>query len=131
MNNLRIGDVVFLHSGFHKNLGKQLINSHHRFIVVDDGVVCPVSSNTKWVSNKYPYNIMINDYKVANFTKPSYVDTSTRGEIEDKDVQKIVGHVSDSDLKNIYRGYLKYDIRNILEQTQMVLDFYKKGYNKS
>lgn len=136
MTNLTPGDIVFLtYSAFSGSVGKNLVRTHHMFIILSNQdneiVVSPISSRMNKVSDKYPLSIAISDYAEANLRKPSYTDISVQGTISDTQIHKVVGHVSLKDQRKIISNYYKTldELRIVLEQAQMVLEFYKKGYN--
>ena len=129
----KIGQIVLLkHGSFQGDRGKFLIDTHHMFLVVDTFenmlIVCPISSQVQKI-NTSRLNIRIGQSEKTGLNKPSYVTLGTRGLVNSHMVHRVVGIVPDKDLKIISDAYLGSSTTDLLEQTQMVLEFYKKGYN--
>lgn len=108
INSYPVGSLLKLKYGaFKKYPGNKLLTTHHMFVVVDENNVCVVSSNNSKVNDKYPYNVEIIDWKDAGLNKPSHVKTDVYGEINDKDIFDLVGHLTNNDLEIVLSIYNK------------------------
>ena len=116
LNNYSKGSIVKLKYGtFIKSPGQELIDSHHLFVVVDHENVCEISSQESKVTQKFPYNIPIEDWSSAGLRKPSHVKTDTYGKVNDKDVLELVGNLTKEDLNKVISSYNKSPHNYILE----------------
>lgn len=112
---INIGDVIQLKYGALKSFdGEQIVNKHHLLVVTDiiDNQIytCPTSSADK-VNNKYPYNVMLQDAKYANFNKENtHVKTDKHIVVSINDIYKKIGTLSLTDINNILR--MRYSIPN-------------------
>lgn len=107
---VNIGDIVVLDKNCvdFKDLGKSLVDSNHMFYVyriVDNGYrICVISSNMNHVSNKFPSNCPILDWKEAGLRKASYVNGNSDGHVSKECIKYKVGHVSNRDFRNILKA---------------------------
>ena len=118
--SIEIGDIVILDTrkvNFKNQFAKDLVDTHHQFLVVDNNpiVVCPLSSKLNKVVPRFPRNIMIRDWKSAGLKRPSYVGTDTSGKIDEDDIYRVIGKATDSDLENILIGYASGGRRRTIE----------------
>ena len=125
-STLEVETLVFLKKdAFKKNPGKSLIESHHRFLILDiygESVALPISSNMWQVTNQPDTCIEIQDYSEAGLTKPSYVDISSYGRVSSSVIERVVGKLSDRDAYEINREASRmHHLRQFLEYFNRVI----------
>ena len=107
---INIGDIIILDKDCikFKGLGRILVDSNHMFYVykiVENGYrICVISSNMSHVSNKFPSNCPILDWKEAGLRKASYVNGNSDGYVNKDCIKHKVGHVSNRDFRSILRA---------------------------
>ena len=118
--------VVFLKKdSFKKEPGKSLVDSHHRFLILnvyEEPVAFPISSNMQQVI-KHPDNCLeIHDYIKAGLKKPSYVDISSYGRVSEIMIERILGELSDEDAYTITSEAMHlHHLRQFLEYFNRVI----------
>ena len=119
LNKYEPGDILQLKFGtFKERPGNKLVSTSHMFLVVDELNVCTVSSHNNKVTDKYPYNIPINDWKEAHLNKPSHAKLDSYGEISDDNVFKKIGELTDNDKENILSKFKDAPQHYLLEWLQ-------------
>ena len=114
--NYKPGDVASLKYGtFIKSPGKEIVSSHHLFVVVDSENVCEISSKNNKVGDNFPYNVELKSWSSAGLVKPCHVKTDCYGEVDDCSVFKLIGHLSEEDQKNVLASYQNSPQNYILE----------------
>lgn len=120
-NKFKVGDIVVLRYGaFERFPGKKLVTSHHMFVVVDTENVCEISSQSHKVSEKYPWNVEIQDWTQTGLVKPSHVKTDTYGEVDDADVFEKIGELSERDKQRVLHAYQQ-------SPQSYILEWYERG----
>lgn len=100
-----VGDIVALDKNISFNaLGKYLVDSNHMFYVskVSDTRIRihVVSSNMNHVSDKYPSNSPILDWRKAGLSKPSYINGNSNGWVDISYVYRKIGSLTSRDFKS-------------------------------
>lgn len=126
-----IGDVIQLRFGTLKSSeGKYIVDTHHMFIIIkikgNKYVISPASSkNNKLNPFEYPDNIQLRDALKAGFSKPNtHVKVDKISYVEDKDIYKIIGRVTNNDLQRLRREQQSCVNVKIVEQLN-IFEFMK------
>ena len=119
LNKYELGNILQLKFGtFKERPGNKLVSTSHMFLVVDELNVCTVSSQNDKVTDKYPYNIPIQDREEAHLDKPSHAKLDSYGETSDDNVFKKVGQLTDRDRENILLKFKDAPQHYLLEWIQ-------------
>ena len=71
--------------------------------------------NINQVKSSNPHNVLLNDWKVARLHKPTYVDVSSTGIIDDSNVFRILGSITRRDWLRISTQLSKTSQRQVIE----------------
>lgn len=121
-SRINVGDIVLLDkNNDFTGLGKSLVDSNHMFFVskIKDGMmrISVLSSNMNHVSDKFPSNSPVLDWKKSGLNKPSYINGNSNGWIGINQVRRKVGSLSSRDYKSImyalkHRTFVNQKIEN-------------------
>lgn len=121
-SRINVGDIVLLNkNNDFTDLGKSLVDSNHMFFVskIKDGMmrISVLSSNMNHVSDKFPSNSPVLDWKKSGLNKPSYINGNSNGWIGINQVRRKVGSLSSRDYKSImyalkHRTFVNQKIEN-------------------
>lgn len=121
-SRINVGDIVLLNKDNNfTGLGKSLVDSNHMFFVskIKDGMmrISVLSSNMNHVSDKFPSNSPVLDWKKSGLNKPSYINGNSNGWIDINQVRRKVGSLSSRDYKSImyalkHRTFVNQKIEN-------------------
>lgn len=121
-SRINVGDIVLLDkNNDFTGLGKSLVDSNHMFFVskIKDGMmrISVLSSNMNHVSDKFPSNSPVLDWKKSGLNKPSYINGNSNGWIDINQVRRKVGSLSSRDYKSImyalkHRTFVNQKIEN-------------------
>lgn len=121
-SRINVGDIVLLDkNNDFTGLGKSLVDSNHMFFVskIKDGMIriSVLSSNMNHVSDKFPSNSPVLDWKKSGLNKPSYINGNSDGWIDINQVRRKVGSLSSRDYKSImyalkHRTFVNQKIEN-------------------
>ena len=121
-SRINVGDIVLLDkNNDFTGLGKSLVDSNHMFFVskIKDGMIriSVLSSNMNHVSDKFPSNSPVLDWKKSGLNKPSYINGNSDGWIDINQVRRKVGSLSSRDYKSImyalkHRTFVDQKIEN-------------------
>ena len=75
----------------------------------------PISSKMHQTID-HEYNIPIKNYAEAGLSKPSYVDVSTYGRVNESAINQTIGSLSNEDVLNISYEFAHSYLRQYLEQ---------------
>lgn len=102
---VNIGDIIVLSKdNDFTGLGKSLVDSNHMFFV--SGIIRGklrihvISSNMSHVSDRFPSNSPIIDWKKAGLKKPSYINGNSNGYVDLNQVFLKRGSLSSRDFKS-------------------------------
>lgn len=117
------GDIVLLnHKGSYKTkLLSSIVKSNHPILVIStlpNNKIRIVTMSSNMNSNSVKNlsrNVILTDLSKTGLSKPTYVDTSSTGIIDEDNVYKIIGSVSQSELNNILNKYVKTKQRQVIE----------------
>lgn len=119
---VNVGDIVLLNKdNSFTGLGKSLVDSNHMFFVsrIKDGMIRinVLSSNMNHVSDKFPSNSPVLDWRKSGLNKPSYINGNSNGWININQVRRKVGSLSSRDYKSImyalkHRTFVNQKIEN-------------------
>lgn len=103
---VNIGDIIVLSKDNNfTGLGKSLVDSNHMFFV--SGIIRGklrihvISSNMSHVSDRFPSNSPIIDWKKSGLRKPSYINGNSDGWISIDSVKSKIGSLSSRDFESI------------------------------
>ena len=121
-SRINVGDIVLLDkNNDFTGLGKSLVDSNHMFFVskIKDGMIriSVLSSNMNHVSDKFPSNSPVLDWKKSGLNKPSYINGNSDEWIDINQVRRKVGSLSSRDYKSImyalkHRTFVNQKIEN-------------------
>lgn len=121
-SRINVGDIVLLDkNNDFTGLGKSLVDSNHMFFVskIKDGMIriSVLSSNMNHVSDKFPSNSPVLDWKKSGLNKPSYINGNSDGWIDINQVRRKVESLSSRDYKSImyalkHRKFVNQKIEN-------------------
>lgn len=117
------GDIVLLsHKGNYKTkLLSSIVKSNHPILVLSTLLgnkirIATMSSNINSNSVKnLSHNVVLTDLSGTGLSKPTYVDTSSTGIIDESNIYKVIGSVSQTDLNEIINEYSKVKQRQVVE----------------
>ena len=117
------GDIVLLsHKGNYKTkLLSSIVKSNHPILVLSTLSgnrirIATMSSNINSNSVKnLSHSVIITSLSGTGLTKHTYVDTSSTGIIDESNIYKVIGSVSQPDLNNIINEYNKTKQRQVVE----------------
>lgn len=127
-----VGDIVHLkmNGNYKTNILSALVKQKHPLLVVEvfnrtsQVRIATMSSNINQVKNITPHNVLLNDWKAAGLHKPTYVDVSSTGIIDDSNVFRILGNLTRKDWLRISLQLSKTSQRQIVEAYKI----YNTGY---
>ena len=117
------GDIVLLnHKGSYKTkLLSSIVKSNHPILVLSTLSsnrirIATMSSNINSNSVKnLSHNVILTNLRGTGLSKPTYVDTSSTGIIDESNIYKVIGSVSQADLNTILNEYSKTKQRQVVE----------------
>lgn len=120
---IKRGDIVLLkHNGnYRTQLLTNIVKSNHPILVLltlsgNRIRIATMSSNINSNSVKnLSHNVVLTDLKGTGLSKPTYVDTSSTGIIDESNIYKVIGSVSQADLNTILNEYSKTKQRRVIE----------------
>lgn len=120
---VRRGDIVLLnHKGSYKTkLLSSIVKSNHPILVLSTLSgnrirIATMSSNINSNSVKnLSHNVILTSLNGTGLSKPTYVDTSSTGIIDESNIYKVIGSVSQPDLNKIINEYNKTKQRQVVE----------------
>lgn len=129
---IKRGDIVKLkYNGNYKTkLLKNIVNSDHPILILSELPnnkirIATMSSNINSDAVKnLSRNVILTNLKGTGLSKSTYVDTSSTGIIDESNIYKVIGKVSQSDLNNILNEYSKTKQRQVIEAYKV----YNTGY---
>lgn len=117
------GDIVLLnHKGNYKTkLLSSIVKSNHPILVLSTLSgnrirIATMSSNINSTAVKnLSRNVVLTSLSGTGLSKPTYVDTSSTGIIDESNIYKVIGSVSQPDLNKIINEYSKTKQRQVIE----------------
>lgn len=117
------GDIVLLnHKGNYKTkLLSSIVKSNHPILVLSTLSgnrirIATMSSNINSNAVKnLSRNVILTSLNGTSLSKPTYVDTSSTGIIDESNIYKVIGSVSQPDLNKIINEYSKTKQRQVVE----------------
>jgi mRNA-degrading endonuclease toxin of MazEF toxin-antitoxin module len=110
MNNLEIGDIVFVKEYRYKS-GQ--IGHNHLFVIISEEEAIEISYFGFLISSnidkaKYPYNEKINKNEENKLQRDSVVKCDDLIKVSTKQIHFKIGRVTDEELKRFLNTYEKY-----------------------
>ena len=96
------GDIVLLktNGSYKTNTLKNLVKQKHPILIIQTFPaqskieIATMSSNINQVKVNLPSNVLLDNWQFSGMHKPTYVDVSSTGVIDDNNVFIIIGHLS-------------------------------------
>ena len=131
----KIGDVVKLKAEYFNPNGQayRCIKSGHLFILLgmldDRYIACISSSKINKVSDRFPYNILLQDATQAGYNNPKThikIDQQTIP-VPKEAILKKIGHVSDRDYNKLIRVFINVPKNKVLtlEELENNIELFK------
>ena len=119
----KIGEVVHLrmNATYKTKVLTNLVRQKHPVLIVDvfpltsEIKIVTMSSNINQVKIKTPSNVLLDDWKVAGLHKPTYVDVSSTGIIDDSTIFKTLTRITTKDLVKVSAQLAKTKQRQVIE----------------
>ena len=128
MLTIDVGDIVHLRfDALSSAYGKRIIELRHPVVVMDisgDKIACcPVSSVMEKVSDRFPYNIPVINWRESKFTKPTHVKCDSKIVTTVDKVYKKLSELSEVDKNNILAAYNGAPYHRFVEEFDDTFDW--------
>lgn len=128
MLTIDVGDIVHLrYDALSSAYGKNIVELKHPLVVMDvseDKIACcPVSSVMEKVSNKFPYNMPLINWKESKFIKPTHVKCDSKIVTTPDKVYKKLSKLSKIDKNNVLTCFNKAPYHKLVEEFDDTFDW--------
>lgn len=119
----KVGDVVHLkmNVSYKTRILTNIVRQKHPILIVDvfpstsQVKIATMSFNINQVKRSTPSNVLLDDWKIAGLHKPTYVDVSSTGIIDDSYIFKTIARITTRDLVKVSTQLSKTKQRQVIE----------------
>ena len=111
------GDIVLLktNGSYKTNTLKNLVKQKHPILIIQTFPaqskieIATMSSNINQVKVNLPSNVLLDNWQFSGMHKPTYVDVSSTGVIDDNNVFKVLKQVQNTKQRQVIETYKIYN----------------------